>query len=180
MKTIFIFFTVLLFSGAAFSQYDTTPPYLKNKTLPNFTLLNLDSVAFTQSVLVKGKNTIVMLFNPECEHCQHQLQLMLSMPEIIDSANLILTSTETFIKIKTFYDKFHLEKYPLIHIGKDAKYFFGGFYKPKTIPVLAFYNRQNQLVFFNQGTVMKKEMLDALNQWQAILQNAGSIPLRLL
>ena len=162
MKTTSLFIAVLFFCNAAFSQYDTTPPYLKSKTLPDFNLVSLDSVPFTQTVLASGRKIIVMLFNPECEHCQNQLQLLLSIPEVADSANLILTATETLGKIKVFYDKFHLEKYPWVYIGKDYKYFFGGFYQPKTIPVLAFYNIKKQLVYFNQGNVKKKEITVAL------------------
>jgi len=179
MKTVFLFITTFFFYTATFAQqYDTTPPYLKSKVLPSFTLLSVDSVAFTQSVVAEGKGTIMMLFNPECEHCQDQLKLLLSIPEVADSMNLILTATETLQKIKIFYDKFHLEKYPWIHIGRDHKYFLGGFYQPKTIPVLAFYDKQKQLLYFNQGSLKKKEILDALKS-KPILQTAGSTPVPL-
>jgi thiol-disulfide isomerase/thioredoxin len=164
MKKILLFISALIFYGEAFAQYDTTPPYLKSKIIPNFSLVNLDSVAFNQTVLVSGKKTIIMLFNPECEHCQDQLKLLLSIPEVADSANLILTATETLQKIKIFHDKFHVANYPWIHIGKDYKYFFGGFYQPKTIPVLAFYNTNKQLVYFNQGSVKKAAILEALKK----------------
>jgi len=162
MKRIIVSLLIMVCSSAAFCQYDTTPPYLKTKLLPGFSLLSLDSTVFDQSVLTENNNTIIMLFNPECEHCQDQLKLMLTIPELVASTNVILTSTETLQKIKIFYDKFHLENYPLVHIGKDHKYFFGGFYQPKTIPVLAFYNKQKQLVYFNQGNVKKKQIQDAL------------------
>jgi len=164
MKIVLAFFSMLCCSTAVFSQYDTTAPYLKSKTIPAFSLYALDSVPFTQTVLAEHKNTIIMLFNPTCGHCQDQLELMLSMPEVAQSTNIILTSGEPLGKLQVFYDKFHLEKYPLIHIGKDYKYFFGGFYQPKTIPVLAFYNKQKQLVYFNQGNVKKSEILDALKK----------------
>ncbi|MEI7733882.1 MAG: hypothetical protein WCI49_00390 [Ferruginibacter sp.] len=154
----------LLFYIAVFSQYDTTAPYLKTKLLPNFTVLSLDSIPFTQTELSPGKKSLIMLFNPDCEHCQHQMQLLLTIPELTQNTNVILSSTETLQKIKTFYDKFHLEKYPLIRIGKDYKYFFGGFFQPRTIPVLAFYNKQNQLVYFNQGNVKKSTILQALKK----------------
>ncbi len=153
-----------LFSMAVFSQYDTTAPYLKTKLLPDFTVLSLDSVPFTQTVLAQGKKSLIMLFNPDCEHCKHQVQLLLTIPELTQNTNIILSSTETLQKIKTFYDRFHLEKYPLIRIGKDYKYFFGGYFQPKTIPVLAFYNKQNQLVYFNQGNVKKSTVLQALKK----------------
>ena len=164
MKTIFIFVVTLFFTSSIFCQYDTTPPYLKNKAVPNFTLLSLDSIAFTQTVLGKEKSTIIMLFNPECEHCQEQLKLLLSLPEVAAKATLILTATETLQKIKIFYNKFQLQKYPWVVIGKDYKYFFGGFYQPKTIPVLAFYNKQQQLVYFNQGNVKKKAITEAIKK----------------
>jgi hypothetical protein len=164
MKKIIVSLIIMVCGNAAFCQYDTTPPYLKTKLLPGFNLLSLDSTVFDQSVLTEKNNTIIMLFNPECEHCQDQLKLMLDIPELVSSTNVILASTETLQKIKIFYDKFHLENYALIHIGKDHKYFFGGFYQPKTIPVLAFYNKQNELVYFNQGSVKKKQILDALKK----------------
>lgn len=164
MKSVFIFIAALLLSSTVFSQYDTTAPYLKTKVLPNFSLLSLDSVVFNQTVLVENKNTIIMLFNPGCEHCQEQLKLLLSLPEVLKTVNLILTSTETLQKIKAFCDKFHLEKYSWIHTGKDYKYFFGGYYQPKTIPVLAFYNKQKQLLYFNQGNVKKKQIIEALKK----------------
>lgn len=160
-KTITFLFALIAFS-AAFSQYDTTAPYLKTKRLPDFNLLSLDSVAFNKDILKEDRHTIMMLFNPGCEHCQQQVALILTVPELIQHTNIILSSTETLQKLKDFSDKYHLEKYPMIHIGKDHKYFLGGFYQPKTIPVLAFYNAQQQLLYFNQGNLKKDKLLNAL------------------
>jgi thiol-disulfide isomerase/thioredoxin len=164
MKKITVFITSIFLSVIAFAQYDTTPPYLKTKVVPNFVLLSIDSVAFTQNVLAENKNTIIMLFNPDCGHCQEQLELLLTIPEVLKTTTLILATTEPLKKIKSFYDKYQLQKYPWIHIGKDPKYFFGVYYKPKTIPVLAFYNKQKQFVYFNQGNVKKKEIIKALKK----------------
>jgi thiol-disulfide isomerase/thioredoxin len=163
IKAFFFLFT--FFIGAnVFAQADTTPPYLKDKQLPNFTLLNKDSVEFDQSVLEQNKKTIIMLFNPECEHCQQQLQLLLSMPEIKQSAQIILSTTETLEKLNIFYKKFNLQQYPFIHPGKDHHYLFGKIYQPKTIPVLAFYNNQQQFISLHQGNISKKVILKELKK----------------
>jgi thiol-disulfide isomerase/thioredoxin len=163
MKKLILLISVICFYQAAFAQYDTTPPYLKTKLLPAFNLVALDSATvFNQSVVATDKSTIVMLFNPTCGHCQDQLKLLLSMDEVAKNTNLILASTETLEKIKLFAEQFQLSKYPWVHIGKDTKYFFGSFYQPKTIPVLAFYNKKQQLVYFNQGNVKKKDIIAAL------------------
>ena len=162
MKKIFLLLFVLGTCSSVFAQDDTTAPYFKNKRLPEFSLLNLDSVAFTQNILQENKNIIIMLFNPECEHCQKQLESLLSIPEIAASAELILSSIETMEKNKAFYDKYHLEKYPFIHLGKDYKYIFGAYFRPTTIPLLAFYNKKKEFVLLNNGNAGKKMIVEAL------------------
>ena len=64
------------------------------------------------------------LFNPECDHCQQQLDLLLSIPQIKQSTQLILSSIETQEKNRIFYNKNHLGNYPYVYLGKDYKYFF--------------------------------------------------------
>ncbi len=162
MKSLLLFFPAILINAFAFSQTDSSAPYFKTKLLPDFTLYTLDSVEFNQNMLDKTKSTIIMLFNTECDHCQHQLETLLSIPRVSQNAQIILSSIEPLGKNRIFYNKNHLEKYPFVHLGKDYKYFFGGYYRPNTIPVLALYNNQKQLVLFNQGHTKKKQILEAL------------------
>ena len=162
MKKSAFIFLMLVININVFSQTDTTAPYLKTKLLPAFSLLTIDSVEFSQSILDEKKNTIIMLFNPECDHCQEQLELLLSVLQVVQSAQIILSSIETHEKNRIFYNKNHLEKYPFVHLGKDYKYFFGAYYRPNTIPVLAFYNAKKQLIFFNQGNTKRKQVEQAL------------------
>lgn len=162
MKKICFLFIMLATNLTVFSQVDTTAPYYKAGVLPDFSLLTIDSVEFNQTVLDKSKATIIVLFNPECDHCQHQLETLLSIPELSKDAQIILSSIETHDKNRIFYNKNHLEKYPFIHLGKDNKYLFGKYYRPKTIPVLAMYNSSKKLVLFNQGDTKKEQILDAL------------------
>ena len=162
MKRIPLIFFILIIGLKGFSQYDTIAPYLKTKSLPPFSLLSIDSVAFSQSILDTGKNTILMLFNPECEHCRNQMDRFLSMPEFYGQNQLVLISIENLEKTKHFYKRYHLENYPFIHIGKDYIRFFISYFRAETIPVLAFYNKKNSLVFFKQGDASETEIQEAL------------------
>ena len=162
MKKIALIFFVIMISLKGFSQFDTTAPYFKDKVLPKFSLLSIDSVYFTQAVLKENKNTILMLFNPDCEHCQKQTELFLSMAELPEQAQLVMFTIETQEKNKAFYDKYHLEKYPFIHFGRDYKYFCLTYFKPTTIPLLVFYNKKNELVAVKQGNIKKEDILDIL------------------
>ena len=162
MKKIGLFFCLLFLTAAVFAQADTTAPYLRTKQIPSFKLLNVDSVLFTESVLVKDKHTLFMLFNPECGHCKEQLELLLTIPEITKNTQVILATGEPLHKIKTFREKYELDKYPFIFIGKDFKYFFGGYFQPRTIPVLAFYNKEQKFVSLSQGNATKKQVQKSL------------------
>ena len=162
MKRMQMIFFILMIGFKGFSQYDTIAPYLKTKSLPPFSLLSIDSVAFTQNILDTGKNTLLMLFNPECEHCRNQMARFLSMPEFYGPNQLVLISIETLEKTKHFYKRYHLRNYPFIHMGKDFKRFFISYFRAETIPVLAFYNKKNDLVFFKQGDASETEIQEAL------------------
>ena len=147
-----------------FSQTDSSAKYWKNKAIPAFTLLNLDSTKFNNAQMKPGKATIIMLFNPECEHCQDQFKLLVSIAEVTQ-AQVILTATETMDKIKIFNKKFEVAKYPFLHIARDDHFTFGPIYQPKTIPLLVFYNKQGQFVGIKQGEANKKEIVNWLTMY---------------
>lgn len=153
-------------AGFAQSDTDTTARYWKNKALPHFTLLNLDSTLFTEANLTAGKYTIIMLFNPECEHCQNQFKALVNMPEVAASAQIVLSATETMDKIKKFYTKFEVAKYPFVHIARDHNFTFGPIYQPKTIPVLVFYDQHNQFIAIKQGEAEKQQIINWLKKNQ--------------
>ena len=163
-KSVLLFALSFIVLKIAAQQYDTTPPYLKDKLLPSLNLLNLDSAEVTEKMLKPGLHTIIMMYNPECGHCQNQMELFLSMPEVVQQAQIVLASTLPIYKIKEFCNKFHLEKYPNIYPCKDNSWFLGKFFQPRTIPVLAFYNTKKQFTFISQGNATKEQILDALKK----------------
>ena len=131
---IFTFFVTVL----SFAQNDTTPPYLRTRLMPDFRLLTNDSTEFNQTMIDKNKITIIMLFNPECSHCQEQLDMLLSLPEVAQKAQIVMSSIEPLAKNKDFYNKNHLEKYPFIFMGRDLSIRWAHFINPKQYLYLHF------------------------------------------
>ena len=162
MKKIGLAFCMFFLITAAIAQSDTTAPYFKTKLIPSFKLLNVDSVLFTESVLVIDKHTLFMLFNPDCGHCKEQLELLLTIPEITKNTQVILATGEPLHKLKAFREKYELDNYPFIFTDKDYQYFFGGLFQPRTIPVLAFYNKEQKFVSLHQGNATKKQVQKSL------------------
>jgi hypothetical protein len=165
MKKLMSFITCCIFYTVAFCQYDTTPPYLKDKLLPRLnTLLTLDSAEFSPKTLKPQLHTIIMMYNPDCGHCQSQMELFLSIPEVMSQAQIVLASTLPIYKIKAFGEKYGLAAHANIYMCKDNSWFLGKFFQPRTIPVLAFYNKENQFTFISQGNATKEQILNALKQ----------------
>lgn len=159
MKSIQLFILILLCGQICFAQTDTNAPYWKNKNIPAFRLVNIkDSAFYSETNLAKNKITLFMLFNPECEHCQQQFKMLVKLPRIKKEAQVVLASTETWEKILTFYTKFEVGTYPFVTLCKDTKYTFGAFFQPRTVPVLAIYNKNGQFEYIRQGEIKKKEI----------------------
>ena len=74
MKKIFLSLLTLFFTSIAFAQNDSIqPPYKRFPSFPPVKLLLPDSTtSFTKADLDKKKPTMLMLFNPQCVHCQHE------------------------------------------------------------------------------------------------------------
>ena len=156
---------VLFFSATltGYSQNTGPAPFLQSKKLPDFTLTNIDFKDFTQNDLNRSKSTIIMLFNPECDHCQQQLELFLATPEVVKNAQIVLSSLEPQETNREFYKKYQLSKYPFVLLGREYGNFFGDYYRPTTIPFVAVYNPKKQLVLYNHGSITKPQLLSALS-----------------
>lgn len=146
MRTAILFSYLFLASLAAFSQNDSLPPYLKVRTIPQFKIMATDSSWITKANLKKGKNTIIMLFSPDCEHCQKQTEILLENMDKLNHTQIVMTTTLQLDKIRDFVAKYKLDKYPNILVGRDPNLFFGIFYDLKYTPFLAIYDKKEDLL----------------------------------
>ena len=164
MKKNIACFLILFASFSSKAQSDTLKAYEKNRNLPDFSLLNTDSIVFMTKTLATDKNIILMLFNPECDHCQKQLDEFLSIGKVARTSELVMISVVPLEVNRAFYKKNKLEKYPYIHLGQDYKGFCIPYYTPQTIPVLIFYNKKKEFVSIHQGNADKKIILKAIKE----------------
>jgi|LakMenE01Jun11ns_1017448.scaffolds.fasta_scaffold9921942_2 thiol-disulfide isomerase/thioredoxin len=158
---IFTLMILLLTSFISKSQ-DTDPPYLKNPTLPNFSILQEDSSSwFTNRDIKKGVPVIIMLFSPDCDHCREQTVILTKNMGKLKNTEIVMSSFQPVSKIREFCREFDLHKYPNVHIGRDVKYFFGPFYRIKFAPLLAVYNKEGNLVKVFEGDTKIDKLVEA-------------------
>jgi thiol-disulfide isomerase/thioredoxin len=163
MKTILFLLSLCLFRGELTAQNTGEAPYLKNQSIPEFRILQKDSLHwYTLKDLKPNKPVMFMLFSPDCDHCQKQTKLLTDHMKELGDLQIIMTTYQPLEKMKRFYQEYRIASYPNILMGRDVPYFFGPFFKAQSIPFLAIYNKQHKLARVYDGGAKMDKLLEAL------------------
>jgi cytochrome oxidase Cu insertion factor (SCO1/SenC/PrrC family) len=160
MKYRFIvIFTSLFFTLSAQAQEDSVPlaPYLKTRQVPGFKLLLTDSATyFYKYQLKKSTPSIIIFFNPECDHCQTEAKHISDSIQLLQKVQIVFASSAPLADIKKFADEYGLLSHPNIKVGRDEKYFLSTFYRLRYAPFVAVYDEKGDLMkVFEGGTTIK-------------------------
>jgi len=164
MKRLLIILTWVCISQTAVAQTDTLPIYQRFPTVPLFTVMTVpDSIKFTKADLKNKKPTIIMLFSPDCHHCQMAVKELIENISLFDKAQVLMVSSMDFVQVKQFYEEYKIANFPNITMGRDASYYLGTFYKIKNYPSVFVYDKKGKLVEAFEGTFQMKAVADALD-----------------
>ena len=98
---------------------------MKNPAIPSFDLLKVDSSShITKADLLAKHKTLIMFFSPECTHCQHQTEDMIAAIDSLKDIQIVMATYQPFEEMVAFNQKYSIEKYKNIKLGRDIKYFF--------------------------------------------------------
>jgi len=160
MKQIIIFSCVLILISCHSGQ-DRSDSI---GTLPTFGMLRLDSssVLYTKEIPA-GKTILLMYFNPDCPHCQQETKMFISHMDLLRNVNFYLLSGAPLEDIANFNQRFQLDKYQNITVGKDFNHSFFRAFKPSSIPYLAIYNSDHKLIKVYKGVSELQTLLKAVN-----------------
>ncbi len=96
---------------------------------------------------------LVIAFSPDCDHCQHHAEEMVKYREKFLNIQVVMASVQPLIKLKDFYKKYQLNKLKNLIIGQDREFILGTFYKMKSLPFLAFYDKKGKLIDVFEGAL---------------------------
>lgn len=162
MKKGSLLIILCLISFVAFSQQDTSLIYLRFPTIPPFKLTKVpDSTVFTKDNLKKKKPTIIMVFSPDCEHCQEMTKQITANIHLFKKAQIVMATPLEFSYVKKFYEDYKIANYPNITMGRDPGYFLGTFYKVRSFPAIFIYNKKGNLVNWFTGEVELKKIVES-------------------
>ena len=113
MKILTLLSAFFLITYAGFSQTNTqknnTPTYISNPAIPDFKVYTApDSTLFTNKNFHKNKSTLIMVFSPECGHCQHVTNLLLDDINHFKNTQILMTTWLPYNEMISFYIWNHL------------------------------------------------------------------------
>ena len=140
-------------SSFAFAQKDSMDaPFRKSTGIPPFDLLKTDSSSHLTKENINGKHkTLIMFFSPECTHCQHQTEDMLAAIDSLKDIQIVMATYQPFEEMVAFNQKYNIEKYSNIKLGRDTKYFLPPYYRMKSLPFLALYDKKGNYITSFEG-----------------------------
>ena len=139
-------------------------PYKLNPELPQFNIRLLDSASiFNTKSITKGRPTVLMLFSPDCSHCQKMTEMLLANIDSLSNIDFYMVSNaHNVADIRKFADKYKLAGYKNIKVvGQDYDFFFLTHYGTKFVPDFALYDSKKKLIKLFESTVTITELYDA-------------------
>ena len=138
---------------------DTIPPYKQSPHVPPFTLIVApDSTVFTKDNLKKKQETIIMIFSPDCSHCIHSTEDMLTHAALLKNVQIVMASPLDYGHISQFYKDMKLADYPNIRPGFDNGFFLGTFFDVHSYPAIFLYDKKGKF----------KRAFDASATWDMV------------
>ena len=165
VKKLFIFCAAIFISAVAFCQTDSTQeaPYLKYPGIPYFTIYKApDSTAFTRDELQKKKNTIFMVFSPDCSHCQNEAKMLTQNIKQFKNTQFVMVTYLPYDEMMAFYHVFKIANYPQITMGRDTKFFFPRYFKVRDLPSIFIYDKEGHFKKAFEGDVKPETILAQL------------------
>jgi len=165
MRYSMVLLALFLAFGAKAQNDSLAPAYKRFPTIPPFDLLQKDSTHLTKDKLQKKRNTLIMYFSPDCSHCQHQTEEILSAmaSDTLKDVQIIMATYLPFEDMIAFYKKYQIAQYPNIKMGRDEKYFLPPFYRMANLPYLALYNKKGELITTFEGSQKVITLVQAFN-----------------
>jgi thiol-disulfide isomerase/thioredoxin len=166
MKQWFLFFLVLTVSLTSFAQVDsTTPPYKKFPTLPPIQILLGDSTTkYTKENIPAKKPVLIMLFSPECSHCQHEAEELTAYKEELKNIQVVMITFHPLWQMNEFVEKYKLKELNNVVVGKDIYLVLPSFYSVHNLPFHALYDKKGNLVSVFEGSMEISKVLQTLRE----------------
>lgn len=163
MKKILLAILLFIVFDDVNAQNDSLPIYKRFPVVPVFSIMTVpDSTKFSKDDLKKKTAVIIILFSPDCSHCQLVVKDLVDHIDLFEKTQIVMVSSMDFINIKNFYTDYKIANQPNITMGRDGAYLLGTFYKIKHYPSVFVYDKKQKFVKEFEGEFTIQQIAEVL------------------
>ncbi|MBC9915101.1 TlpA family protein disulfide reductase [Chitinophaga varians] len=156
-----IFWVSIIFIFYQCKQYSLTP--VVGDSMPSIDVLLMDSSTVINTSKMEGKNSYVLLFfEPDCPHCQKEIESILKNIESFDNAKFCFLSISSFPEIKNFCKRYDIIRYRNVVVGRDTAAAYAKYFSIRAVPHTSIYTSDRRLKKIFASSVDAKELISAL------------------
>lgn len=110
------------------------------------------------------KPTVIIYFNPGCEHCQYEASEIGKQAELFEKANMILiTPDDSTKRVEAFAAKYHLWEVDNLIILIDQDHKFKDYFGTSIFPSVFIYGSDKKLLKLYKGEIKMEAILNYIN-----------------
>jgi thioredoxin-related protein len=149
-----------------YAQVDTfRAPYLRFPNFPAVKLVFPDNNTYLAKEKLDNKKAVMlMVFNPQCEHCQHEIDQIVKHMNEFKNYQIVMATIMPFDSMIHFRERYQLAQYNNIIMGQDFQYYLPPFYQMRNLPYLAFYDKKKKLISVFEGSMPIEKALAELKK----------------
>lgn len=125
-------------------------------------LLTMDSAALQLSEKSLQQPMIAILFNPGCDHCQHQAEEMKSNMSMFKDVTLVMIAAATLKEIRDFSVEYGLAGQPNVYFTQANPMDVYNNFGSVPVPYILLYNKSHKLVHEFRGNANAGEIAQYL------------------
>jgi len=151
--------TALLFTiSSVFAQKDIKATHYKEvgDAMPPIAIYTSRGEKITNETVKNKANLLVMIFNPQCSHCEDMTALLEKNIGMFNKSKLLMVANSNQAPyIKNFEQSFHIDQYPTISLGLDSNlHYIDKTFRYNMLPQINIYNRKRKLIKVFTGDIV--------------------------
>ena len=101
-----------------------------------------------------------MIFSPECSHCQHTAEDIVAHKDALKNIQIVMATLHTITQMNDFAKTYKLTDMANVVLGKDVHYILPPFYGIHSLPLMAFYKSNGDLIDTMEGSLPMEKVLE--------------------
>ena len=164
MKNYLLLLTATLFSISGMAQQAGAAKRMSytnaGAPIPNFIITKTTGGTLTNEQLTKGKPVMIMIFSPECEHCELSLDSLKTIRNDFKTTQVVLVAEERHKdQMASFVARTKAKDDPVFGtIGTNKGELIAAIYTNKILPQIVFYDNYHKLIKIFDGQYLFKDV----------------------